>query len=211
MKDLNDKALRQQLTERYLNADTTTEEEVALADFYRQSHEVLSAEEEIVRQLVLASTQFNSEFTLSDEKVEEFDRIMASHPTKKRRIVLWPWLAAACVAAILAIILAPPRSGGDSHATSPTAQIHRQKQEQKKAFPKTDTSEVMPKTFLANRSSSQVFHSSTEEELEQNDLFSVDSVFGVESRPDPLAEYTALNEKLKQECDAAFEIIENQR
>lgn len=211
MKDLNDKALRQQLTERYLNADTTTEEEVALADFYRQSHEVLSAEEEIVRQLVLASTQFNSEFTLSDEKVEEFDRIMASHPTKKRRIVLWPWLAAACVAAILAIILAPPRSGGDSHATSPTAQIHRQKQEQKKAFPKTDTSEVMPKTFLANRPSSQVFHSSTEEELEQNDLFSVDSVFGVESRPDPLAEYTALNEKLKQECDAAFEIIENQR
>ncbi len=211
MKDLNDKAMRQQLTERYLNADTTTEEEAALANFYRQSHEVLSAEEEIVRQLVLASTQFNSEFTLSDEKVEEFDRIMASHPTKKRRIVLWPWLAAACVAAILAIILAPPRSGGDSHATSPTAQIHRQKQEQKKAFPKTDTSEVMPKTFLANRSSSQVFHSSTEEELEQNDLFSVDSVFGVESRPDPLAEYTALNEKLKQECDAAFEIIENQR
>lgn len=211
MKDLNDKALRQQLTERYLNADTTTEEEAALVNFYRQSHEVLSAEEEIVRQLVLASTQFNSEFTLSDEKVEEFDRIMASHPTKKRRIVLWPWLAAACVAAILAIILAPPRSGGDSHATSPTAQIHRQKQEQKQTFPKTDTSEVMPKTFLANRPSSQVFHSSTEEELEQNDLFSVDSVFGVESRPDPLAEYTALNEKLKQECDAAFEIIENQR
>ena len=90
MKDLNDKALRQQLTERYLNADTTTEEEVALANFYRQNHEVLSAEEEIVRQLVLASTQFNSEFTLSDEKVEEFDRIMASHPTKKRRIGLWP-------------------------------------------------------------------------------------------------------------------------
>ena len=48
MKDLNDKALRQQLTERYLNADTTTEEEVALANFYRQNHEVLSAEEEIM-------------------------------------------------------------------------------------------------------------------------------------------------------------------
>lgn len=211
MKDLNDKALRQQLTERYLNADTTTEEEVALADFYRQSHEVLSAEEEIVRQLVLAPPLSNSEFTLSDEKVEEFDRIMASHPTKKRRIVLWPWLAAACVAAILAIILAPPRSGGDSHATSPTAPIHRQKQEQKKAFPKTDTSEVMPKTFLANRPSLQVAQTSTETELDHSDLISVDSVFGVESRPDPLAEYTALNEKLKQECDAAFEIIENQR
>ena len=36
------------------------------------------------------------------------------------------------------------------------------------------------------------------------DLISVDSVFGVESRPDPLAEYTALAEKLQRECNEVF-------
>ena len=48
MKELDDKALRQQLIERYLDAETTPEEELALADFYRQSQDTLAANEEAV-------------------------------------------------------------------------------------------------------------------------------------------------------------------
>ncbi|MBR1667943.1 MAG: hypothetical protein IJ693_06660 [Bacteroidaceae bacterium] len=207
MKDLNDKALRQQLIERYLDAETTPEEELALADFYRQSHEALSADEEAVRQLVLATARLDNGFTLSEEKVEAFDRMMANIPPKKRRIALWPWLAAACVAAIVAIILAPPRGGDGNTSEQPTAQTDSHSKERPQEMPMTDTSEVMPKTFLASTTAPK---SSTEAEEDQSDLMSVDSVFGVESQKNPLEEYTALNEKLKQECDAVFEMIENQ-
>ena len=41
-------------------------------------------------------------------------------------------------------------------------------------------------------------------EDDQSDLVSVENVFGIESRPDPLEEYTALEEKLQQECDEVF-------
>ena len=207
MKDLNDKALRQQLIERYLDAETTPEEELAIANFYRQSHEALSADEEAVHQLVLAKAHLDSGFTLSDEKVEEFDRMMASVPPRKRRIALWPWLAAACVAAIVAIILAPPRGDDGNTSEQPTAQTDSHPKERPQEIPMTDTSEVMPKTFLASTPAPK---SSTEAEDDQSDLMSVDSVFGVESQKNPLEEYTALNEKLKQECDAVFEMIENQ-
>ena len=206
MKDLNDKALRQQLIERYLDAETTPEEEQALANFYRQSHEALSADEEAVR-LVLATTHLDNGFTLSDEKVEEFDRMMASVPPRKRRIALWPWLAAACVAAIIAIFLAPPRGTNGDTSEQPTAQTDARPQERPQEKPMTDTSEVMPKTFLASTPAPK---SSTETKDDQSDLVSVDRVFGVESQKNPLEEYTALNEKLKQECDAVFEMIENQ-
>lgn len=207
MKDLNDKAVRQQLIERYLDADTTTDEEKALADFYRESHETLAADEEAVRQLVLATAHLGNGFTLSDEKVDEFDRIMAAPPKKTVRLVLWPWLAAACVAAIIAIILAPPRGADGDTPEQPTAQTDTHPKERSQEVPMTDTSEVMPKTLLVSTPAPK---HSTEAEDEQDDLISVDSVFGVESRKNPLEEYTALNEKLKRECDSVFEMIENQ-
>lgn len=207
MKELDDKALRQQLIERYLDAETTPEEELALADFFRQSQDTLAANEEAVRQLVLATTRTDNGFTLSDEKVETFDRIMANVPPKKRRIALWPWLAAACVAAIIAIILAPPRGADGDTSEQPTAQTDSHPKERREEIPMTDTSEVMPKTFLASTPAPK---SSTEAEEDQSDLMSVDSVFGVETRKNPLEEYTALNEKLKRECDEVFEMIENQ-
>ena len=45
MKELNDKALRQQLIQRYLDGETTIEEEQALARFYLLSDGNFSAEE----------------------------------------------------------------------------------------------------------------------------------------------------------------------
>ncbi|MBQ6749237.1 MAG: hypothetical protein IJR02_06330 [Bacteroidaceae bacterium] len=207
MKELDDKALRQQLIERYLDAETTPEEELALADFYRQSQDTLAANEEAVRQLVLATTRTDNGFTLSDEKVETFDRIMANIPPKKRRIALWPWLAAACVATIIVIILAPPRGADGNTSGQSTAKKHPRPKERPQEIQMADTLEVTPKTFLANI---PTLKSSTEAEDDQSDLMSVDSVFGVETRKNPLEEYTALNEKLKRECDEVFEMIENQ-
>ena len=46
--------------------------------------------------------------------------------------------------------------------------------------------------------------SPTMAEDDQSDLVSVENVFGIESRPDPLEEYTALEEKLQKECDEVF-------
>ena len=47
-----------------------------------------------------------------------------------------------------------------------------------------------------------------ENEYDQSDLISVDGMFGVESRPDPMAEYMALAENLQQECDQVFQNLE---
>jgi hypothetical protein len=199
MKDLNDKTLRQLLIQRYLDGETTIEEERALVHFYQHHNDTFSADEENVRQLVLASTHLAKDFTLSKEKVEAFDRIMAND--RRKRMVLWPWLAAACVAAILAIVLAPPRSDGEDSARCPKGQEKKPQQEYPQEAPMIDTAEVMPKTFLATNSPAEA---STHTTGDQSDLISVDSVFGVESRPDPLAEYTALAEKLQRECNEVF-------
>ena len=73
----------------------------------------------------------------------------------------------------------------------------------------TDTSEVMPKTFLAANPSPADASHLTDAEDDQSDLISVDSVFGVKSHPDPLAEYTALTEKLQRECNEVFQMMDN--
>lgn len=210
MKNLNDKALRQQLIQRYLDGETTIEEEQALAHFYLHNHGTIPADEEDVCQLVLATSHLADDFMPSVEKVEEFDRIMAKDARKARRITLWPWLAAACVAAILVIFLAPPRSKEDNAPQQfPTVQTQRQRQGERQDTPMTDTSEVMPKTFLASTPPSVATPRPTKAEDEQSDLISVDSVFGVKSHPDPLAEYTALTEKLQRECNEVFQMMDN--
>ncbi len=140
MKNLNDKALRQQLIQRYLDGETTIEEEQALAHFYLHNHGTIPADEEDVCQLVLATSHLADDFMPSVEKVEEFDRIMAKDARKARRITLWPWLAAACVAAILVIFLAPPRSKEDNTPQQfPTVQTQRQRQGERQDTPMTDT------------------------------------------------------------------------
>ena len=54
MKTLNDKIYRQTLIERYLDADTSIEEEKALANFYRHCKvEDLTEEELGIRNLML--------------------------------------------------------------------------------------------------------------------------------------------------------------
>jgi hypothetical protein len=208
MKNLKDKAVRQELILRYLAAETSVEEELMLADFYQQTpNENLSEEEEQVRQLVLATSRLADDFTLSAEKEEEFDHIMTAAARKPKRIALWPWLAAACLAGIMVIFLTPPKTEDNQVlAEHPTIQAQKPSEEMQ---PQTkQTEKVLPQPTLAAVSTIRETRDLAETEYDQSDLMTVESMFGVESRPDPMAEYMALAENLQQECDQVFQNLE---
>lgn len=102
MKDLNETTIRMQLVNRYLNAETTIEEEQMLRKYYAQTEEVLTPEENDVRLLIMSSARFAGEFALSEEKADEFDRLMAKKPAK--RVALY-WIVSAAAAIIIAFFL----------------------------------------------------------------------------------------------------------
>ena len=200
MKNLNDKALRQELIQRYLAAETSVEEEQMLARFYHGNEgNTFSGEEEQVRQLILATTHLADDFTLSAEKEEEFDRIMAAAARKPRRIALWPWVAAACMAGIMVVFLTPPKTEENQVlAEQPTAPV-----EQPSVVEKVTAEPIAVVTEPTRKRKV-----SAEAEYDQSDMTTVDDMFGVESRPDPMAEYIALAENLQQECDQVFQNLE---
>jgi hypothetical protein len=208
MKNLKDKAVRQELIQRYLAAETSVEEEQMLADFYQQNqNENFPEEEEQVCQLILATSHLADDFTLSVEKEEEFDRIMAAAARKPKRITLWPWLSAACMAGIMVIFLTPPKTEDNKVlAEQPTIQATKTSE---KMQPQTkQTEEVLSQPTLAAVNTTRETKDLAENEYDQSDLISVDGMFGVESRPDPMAEYVALAENLQQECDQVFQNLE---
>lgn len=95
------------LIEKYLNGETTPEEEKALAA--EVSRDDTPQEWKIIAEML-------GELTI-DEAL--YDKMMAERNTKPRVIKFWPWLAAACVAALLIVFLAPPRE----NTTTVTPQI----------------------------------------------------------------------------------------
>ena len=211
MNDLNNRELRQQLIQRYLDAGTSVAEEQALVDFYLHTRETLSADEERVRQLVLATSRPADDFNLSEEKAQEFDQIMLATQRKPRRAVLWPWVTAACVAGILAFFLTLPKSGREVPTDQATAQISSPVKEEPQEPQQMETGDVLPDSFLAGVHPMQSTTDNEEEEYDQSDLISVDSLFGVNSRPDPMEEYMVLSENLQRECDEVFQKIDNQK
>ena len=85
------------LIKKYLNGETTAEEERMLA--LEVSREDAPEDWKIIAGML-------GELTI-DEAL--FDQMMAERRQKPRIIRLWPWLAAACVAALLIVFLGPPR------------------------------------------------------------------------------------------------------
>ena len=85
------------LIKKYLNGETTAEEERTLA-------REVACEDVPDDWKVIAGM-------LGELTVDEalFDQMMAERKTKPRIVRLWPWVAAACVAAILIVFLGPPR------------------------------------------------------------------------------------------------------
>ena len=85
------------LIQKYLNGETTAEEERILA--LEVSREDAPEDWKVIAEML-------GELTI-DEAL--FDQIMAERKQKPRFIRLWPWMAAACVAALLIVFLGPPR------------------------------------------------------------------------------------------------------
>ena len=85
------------LIQKYLNGETTAEEERLLA--LEVSREDAPEDWKVIAEML-------GELTV-DEAL--FDQIMAERKQKPRIIRFWPWVAAACVAALLIVFLGPPR------------------------------------------------------------------------------------------------------
>ena len=90
------------LIQKYLNGETTAEEERMLAL-------------EVTRENVPDDWKVIAEM-LGELTVDEalFNQMMAERSHKSRIVKLWPWVAAACVAALLIVFLGPPRKDAPS-------------------------------------------------------------------------------------------------
>ena len=108
MTNIYDITKRRQLVEKYLNAETSVEEERMLRDFYCQAESPLTPEDEDMRLLMDATDRLCGGFVLSDEKAEEFDRLMQRRG-KKGKIVALRWIVSAVAAIICAVLFLPVR------------------------------------------------------------------------------------------------------
>ena len=90
------------LIQKYLNGETTAEEERMLAL-------------EVTRENVPDDWKVIAEM-LGELTVDEalFNQMMAERSRKSRIVKLWRWVAAACVAALLIVFLSPPRKDAPS-------------------------------------------------------------------------------------------------
>lgn len=115
------------LIQKYLNGETTAEEERLLA--LEVSRKDAPDDWKVIAEML-------GELTV-DEAL--FDQIMAERKQKPRIIRLWPWAAAACVVALLVVFLGPPKE-----ETPNQPQIA--KVETKKTEPEVKAVEPMPVT-----------------------------------------------------------------
>ena len=106
MTNLNDITKRKQLAEKYLNAETTTEEERMLRDFYGQAETPLMPEDEDMHLLMDASDRLSGGFVFSEKKAEEFDRLMQRRGENSKIIAL-RWIVSATAAIICAVLFLP--------------------------------------------------------------------------------------------------------
>ena len=115
------------LIKKYLDGETTAEEERLLA--LEVSGENVPEDWKIIAGML-------GELTI-DEAL--FDQMTAARKQKPRIIRLWPWLAAACVAALLIVFLGPPRK-----KDSIKPQIAKVAIEHKQVLPKVKAAEEKP-------------------------------------------------------------------
>ena len=130
----------EQLIQKYLNCETTAEEERLLA--LEVSREDAPEDWKIIAEML-------GELTV-DEAL--FDQEMAERRPKPRIMKLWPWVAAACVAALLIVVLAPPKE--DFVAQTPVAKVEVKPQTKVAEAEATETMEKEP--ILAAPESQQI-------------------------------------------------------
>lgn len=146
MKNLIDKNTRQELVRRYLNAETTLEEERLLADFLTDTDATLSQEEEDVR-LLLQMSDCMERSDISEEKADEFDRLMQRDRHKSRIVALRWVVTSAAAAVIMAFVFMTSRLHIDTPTDKSIAMV---KSETEKADEKDETLLLLPQSENEN-------------------------------------------------------------
>ena len=101
MMDIKNKEIRLELLARYLNAETSPAEEMMLMDYYGNNNRVDDDEQAFARMIQMEKMNVS---LLSDEGVEEFDRIIGEAKQETKRIPL-RWIAwASGIAATIALL-----------------------------------------------------------------------------------------------------------
>ena len=134
--ELKDKAVRHNLIQRYLEVETSLEEEHLLTDFYRQAKDDELTKEDRTIRTILLGTPNKEDLTLSDSAVTEFDRIIAGKQTQRMsgKQVKQPQhtaksirisailLAAAMLTGLILLILPPKQQRNSSILSQPASQ-----------------------------------------------------------------------------------------
>ena len=99
MKKLEDITYRHELIERYLDADTSVEEEQALADFYRHCEDKDLTDEDLdIRNLMLGMENYTPNILLTEEEDKQPDMKEMSLATSKTHETRWVRLSAILLA-----------------------------------------------------------------------------------------------------------------
>lgn len=99
MKKLEDITYRHELIERYLDADTSVEEEQALADFYRHcENKDLTDEDLDIRNLMLGMENYTPNILLTEEEDKQLDMKEMSLAASKKHKTRWVRLSAILLA-----------------------------------------------------------------------------------------------------------------
>lgn len=106
MINLKEKKIRQEFVRRYLNAETTQEEEQLLAEFLSNADIALTCDEEDVL-LMLQSSKLIKQRDITTDKADEFDRLMNKGRGKRNGIVAIRWVVSAAAAVICLALLIP--------------------------------------------------------------------------------------------------------
>ncbi len=113
MTNIHDKATRQSLINRYMEAETSPAEERMLADYFLAG-DTVDEDEQAFAELIRVERSNAS--LLSHEGVEEYDKMVGKAPSSSRTLSL-RWMAligsiAACLILIFSLRSSPKESGG---------------------------------------------------------------------------------------------------
>ena len=143
---MNDKAKRLELVQRFLNAETTIEEEQLLLEYYTHTEEKLSPEEEDVRLLLIATNAHSHQEELSIQKEKEFDQLMQPfyrQDKKPRSRSQWLYPVFGAVAASLLLLLWLHHPTADTEQEKVTHQL-AEKQTTREFVQKQPTQQPSP-------------------------------------------------------------------
>lgn len=119
--------MKHTLLNKYIEGKTTVSEERELKRLLQDTptSQLTKEERSILELLSFTGDDAEEEDIFAVDYTEEYNKVVRP----ARIIRMWPWFAAACVAAILIIVLTPPKN--DNHVVTPIAQVEPQQKQEK--------------------------------------------------------------------------------